>query len=109
MMDIRIRLLNYLVDHKPAGPLRGGKYSLFDGGTRVVFIVRWNGKIKPGTTDALFSQIDLLASFASLTGQTLQKMMHLIALIISMHCLENQKQAGNGLLNMPEGCTINKR
>jgi len=31
----------------------------------------WNGKIKPGKSDALFSQIDLLASFASLTGQTL--------------------------------------
>lgn len=57
--------------HKPAGPLRGGKYSLFDGGTRVPFIVVWNGKIKPGTTDALFSQIDLMASFASLTGQSL--------------------------------------
>jgi arylsulfatase A-like enzyme len=60
-----------LGDHKPAGPLRGGKYSLFDGGTRVVFIARWNGKIKPGSTDALFSQIDLMASFASLTGQSL--------------------------------------
>lgn len=62
-----------LGDHKPAGPLRGGKYSLFDGGTRVAFIVRWNGKIEPGTTDALFSQIDLFASFASLTGQNLAK------------------------------------
>ncbi len=60
-----------LGDHKPAGPLRGGKYSAFDGGTRVAFIVRWTGKIKPGVTDALFSQIDLLASFASLTGQSL--------------------------------------
>jgi arylsulfatase A-like enzyme len=57
--------------HKPAGPLRGGKYSLFDGGTRVIFIVRWNGKIKPGNPNALFSQIDLIASFASLTGQSL--------------------------------------
>jgi arylsulfatase A-like enzyme len=60
-----------LGEHKPAGPLRGGKYSLFDGGTRVVFIVRWNERIKPGLSGALFSQIDLLASFASLTGQTL--------------------------------------
>jgi arylsulfatase A-like enzyme len=60
-----------LGDHKPAGPLRGGKYSAFDGGTRVAFIVRWSGKIKPGTSNALFSQIDLMASFASLTGQTL--------------------------------------
>jgi arylsulfatase A-like enzyme len=62
-----------LGDHKPAGPLRGGKYSLFDGGTRVPFIARWTGKIQPGTTDALFSQIDLMASFASLTGQSLAK------------------------------------
>jgi arylsulfatase A-like enzyme len=62
-----------LGNHKPAGPLRGGKYSLFDGGTRVVFLVRWPGKLTPGTTNALFSQIDLLASFASLTGQSLAK------------------------------------
>lgn len=57
--------------HKPSGPLRGGKYSAFDGGTRVAFIVRWEGKIDPGTSDALISQVDFLSSFASLTGQTL--------------------------------------
>jgi len=55
--------------HKPAGPLRGGKYSAFDGGTRIPFIINWNGKIKPGVSSAMISQIDLLASFASLTGQ----------------------------------------
>ena len=60
-----------LGSHRPAGPLRGGKYSAFDGGTRVVFIVSWEGKVKSGTSDALFSQIDLMASFASLTGQKL--------------------------------------
>lgn len=60
-----------LGNHKPAGPLRGGKYSAFDGGTKVAFIVRWPGKVKPGRTDALFSQIDLMASFATLTGQEL--------------------------------------
>lgn len=57
--------------HTPAGPLRGGKYSAFDAGTRVPFIVRWPGKVKPGTSDALISQIDLLHSFAALTGQKL--------------------------------------
>ncbi len=57
--------------HKPAGPLRGGKYSAFDGGTRVALIVRWNNKVKPGVSDALVSQIDFLASFAALTGQKL--------------------------------------
>lgn len=48
--------------HKPAGPLRGGKYSAFDAGTRIPFIVRWDGEVKPGETDALFSQIDLFSS-----------------------------------------------
>jgi len=57
--------------HTPAGPLRGGKYSAFDGGTRVAYIVRWSGKIKPHVSDALISQIDFLASFAAMTGQKL--------------------------------------
>ena len=57
--------------HKPAGPFRGGKYSLFEGGTRVPFIVRWPARVKPGTSGALVSQVDLLASFAALTGQSL--------------------------------------
>jgi arylsulfatase A-like enzyme len=60
-----------LGSHKPAGPLRGGKYSAFDGGTRVVFIANWKGKIMKGVSEALFSQIDLMASFAALTGTTL--------------------------------------
>ena len=59
--------------HTPAGPLRGGKYSLFEGGTRVVFIASWKGKIIPGVTGALLSQIDLMASLASLTGVTLKQ------------------------------------
>jgi arylsulfatase A-like enzyme len=57
--------------HKPPGRLRGGKGSNFEGGTRVPFIVRWPGQIKRGVSDALVSQVDLLASFASFTGQKL--------------------------------------
>lgn len=60
-----------LGDHKAAGPFRGGKYSAFEGGTRVPFITCWPGKIKPGVSDALISQVDFLASFAALTGQKL--------------------------------------
>jgi arylsulfatase A-like enzyme len=57
--------------HTPAGPLRGGKYSAFEAGTRVPFLVRWPAKIKPGVSNALLSQVDLYASFAALTGQKL--------------------------------------
>ena len=61
-----------LGDHTPAGPLRGGKYSLFDAGTHVPFFTYWKGRIKPATSDALVSQMDLLASIAELVGQPLQ-------------------------------------
>jgi len=57
--------------HKPAGPLRGGKYSNFEGGTRVPLLARWPGRVKPGVSGALIGQQDLLASLARLTGQTL--------------------------------------
>jgi arylsulfatase A-like enzyme len=57
--------------HKPAGPLRGGKYSLYEGGTREPFIARWPAKIKPGTSDALVCLIDLPATFAALVKQDL--------------------------------------
>jgi arylsulfatase A-like enzyme len=57
--------------HKPSGPLRGGKYSAFDAGTRVAFMARWPGHIKPGVSDALVCQIDFLSSFAAMTGQSL--------------------------------------
>ena len=60
--------------HTPAGPLRGGKYSLFEAGTRVPFITYWKGRIKPGVSDALVSQVDLLSSLASLTGSGFRSM-----------------------------------
>ena len=57
--------------HRPAGPLRGGKYSLFDGGTRVPLLISWKGHIEPGRTDAKVCQVDFFASFAALLGQPL--------------------------------------
>ncbi len=57
--------------HRVAGPWRGGKYSNFEGGTRVPWIVRWPGKIKPGVSGAMVGQQDLLASLAKLVGQAL--------------------------------------
>ncbi len=59
-------------DHRPAGPLRGGKYSMFDGGTRVPFILRWPGTVDPDESSAIVSHVDFLASFASLVGVPLE-------------------------------------
>lgn len=52
--------------HDGSGIWRGGKYQIYEGGTRVPFLVRWPKHIKPGVSDALVSQIDLFASFAAL-------------------------------------------
>lgn len=52
--------------HTPWGPYRGGKYSSYEAGTIVPFIISWPKKIKPGVSDALISQMDLMASFAKL-------------------------------------------
>jgi arylsulfatase A-like enzyme len=58
--------------HRPAGPLRGGKYSAFEAGTRVPFLIRWPARVKPGTSSgALVCQIDLMKSFATLVGSPL--------------------------------------
>jgi arylsulfatase A-like enzyme len=62
-----------LGNHQPAGPLRGGKYSNFEGGTRVPLLARWPARIKPGVSEALLCQIDFTASLASLVGQTLPR------------------------------------
>ncbi|HEV7280462.1 MAG TPA: sulfatase-like hydrolase/transferase [Pirellulaceae bacterium] len=54
-------------EHWSPEPLRGLKRDIYEGGHRVPFLVRWPGVVKPGTTsDALASQIDLLATFASI-------------------------------------------
>ncbi|RMG73916.1 MAG: hypothetical protein D6722_03075 [Bacteroidetes bacterium] len=62
-----------LGEHDPAGGLRGGKYSVYEAGTRVPTLAWWPGRIQPGTSDALLTQVDLYASLAALTGQALDK------------------------------------
>jgi arylsulfatase A-like enzyme len=59
-----------LGDHRPAGPWRAGKYSLFEGGTRMPLLVRWPKRVKPGVTDALVSQVDFPATLAALVNQS---------------------------------------
>ncbi len=51
---------------KPAGSFRGGKYRIYEASTRLPFLTWWPGQIKPGVSDALISQVDLMASVADL-------------------------------------------
>jgi arylsulfatase A-like enzyme len=57
--------------HKPAAGLRGGKYSAFEAGTRVPFIIRHPSVKADETSGALVSQIDFLATMAGLTTRNM--------------------------------------
>lgn len=55
--------------HRLNGDLLGFKFDAWEGGHRVPFIARWPGKIEAGSvSDQLICQIDLLSTFAVLTG-----------------------------------------
>ncbi len=55
--------------HSPTGGLRGGKYSAFEGGARVPFIVSWPAVVPCGEECAgLVSQVDFLPTMAALVG-----------------------------------------
>jgi len=51
-----------------AKPLRGEKGTSWEGGYRVPGIFRWPGKIKPAEMDGLATNLDLYATFTTLTG-----------------------------------------
>ena len=54
--------------HRAAGPFAGGKYSVYEGGTRTPFVTNWPGRIAPGVSDAVVSTIDLPASLCAVAG-----------------------------------------
>ena len=55
-----------------AGPLREGKGTAWEGGTRVTGLMRWPGKIPAGTTtDAMMMTIDILPTVAATIGAEL--------------------------------------
>lgn len=68
-VDQAIEKLN---GHRASGPLRGYKYSGYEGGTRVPFIVCWpNGVEAMGDNPTLVSHIDLFASLGVMLGSEL--------------------------------------
>ena len=46
---------------------------IYEGGTRVPTITYWPNTIKPGVSNALINQVDLVASIAKMTNQTLKE------------------------------------
>ena len=54
----------YASDHG----IHDAKFTVYDRGLHVPFIVRWPGKIKPGRSDALISFVDFLPTIIELAG-----------------------------------------
>jgi arylsulfatase A-like enzyme len=51
------------------GPYRAGKGTLYEGGTRVVALINWPGRIKAGSrVDPLLHAVDLYPTFVGLAG-----------------------------------------
>lgn len=57
--------------HDASGVFRGGKYQVYEGGTRIPLIIRQSGAIQPKVSNALISQVDFMASFASMLRKDL--------------------------------------
>ena len=56
--------------YKPNGDWRGSKATIYEGGHRVPFLVRWPGKVKPGTvSDVTVCTTDFFATFAEVLGR----------------------------------------
>jgi len=55
------------------GPLRDGKGSLYEGGTRVSALANWPGHVKPGTVDQMIHVVDMYPTIAGLAGASTGK------------------------------------
>jgi arylsulfatase A-like enzyme len=55
--------------HGGTTPFRGEKMSTYEGGMRVVSMVRWPGHIKPGTVmNGVQMHMDMFTTFAAIAG-----------------------------------------
>lgn len=58
--------------HQPSGPFRGHKGDIWEGGHRVPLVVRWPGRVQPGSrSEQLVCLTDLFATCAEVLGTEL--------------------------------------
>jgi arylsulfatase A-like enzyme len=57
--------------HQPAGGLRGWKYLVYEGGTRVPFIAWWPGRVPARVSTDMFCLTDIIRTCGALTGEKL--------------------------------------
>ncbi|TSE10779.1 MULTISPECIES: sulfatase-like hydrolase/transferase [Aquimarina] len=97
-----------LGNHKPSGIYRGGKYSAYEAGTRMPTLAFWKGKIMPGISNALWSQVDLYASLADLIKQPITDNAAIDSQNILPVLLSSQEKEGREYL-LEESYTLSLR
>jgi arylsulfatase A-like enzyme len=76
-----------------AGPLRGYKRDLYEGGIRVPMIVRWPGKIKAGAVnDHVWAFWDFLPTAADLAGAKTPRGLDGLSVVPTLRGVGEQKQ-----------------
>ncbi len=86
-----------------AGPLRAGKGTTFEGGMRVPTIFRWPGKIPQGVVTELGSTMDLMATFANLSGASLPSDRQLDSVDLTSVLLGTGPSARDGIFYWTRG------
>lgn len=59
-----------LGEHDPNGPFRGGKYNVYEAGTRTPLLACWPGTTSPQVSDQVLCSVDFAATFTKLAGAT---------------------------------------
>jgi len=93
--------------HYSSGPLRGYKKDAWEGGHRVPFIVRWPGKVKPGSLcPQLVVQTDIFRTLADIFGTKLpdnagEDSFSLLPLLLGGDKPIRESAVGNSTLGVP--------
>lgn len=90
--------LSYNQQGGSAGLLRDGKGSTWEGGMREPTIFWWPGSIRPSIVRDMGSTLDLLPTFAALSGATLPQDVHLDGYDLSPALLENAPGPRNEMI-----------
>jgi arylsulfatase A len=75
------------------GPFKGYKRDLYDGGIRTAFLVKWPGKVQPGSkSDHVSAFWDIKPTLAEITGAEMQEATDGISFLPALLGKRNQKQ-----------------
>ncbi len=70
--DNGARPMSGMNGHECNGPWRGTKRTIYEAGHRVPLVVRWPGKVRPGSTsDETVTLLDFMRTFATMLGHKL--------------------------------------